>query len=262
MTNLSNFFCSTFVILNHFNVFLVLQTESCNSLDSGKDSASEEQLLRAEEEESSTISPLPSEDIMSNEPKVIVEKERTKKTHWKSQSVGEVSQGEKNENGIGEELPSFSQNRELWQRRANSQSHLNQSVSVVGKDLWELRQKHTPDLVMDLPLVQTVESPGPKSSGGDSPTGPESPDMTTAAERFAKQNQCTLKKNTKGGSQSRQSSSSSQEGKEGEIKVGDDPPPLQPKPQLKAKPQLMRKPVLTGQNPSPQLLRKDSSQTN
>jgi hypothetical protein len=31
----------------------------------------------------------------------------------------------------------------------------------------------------------------------ESPQGPESPDMQTAAERFAKQNQCTLKKNTK-----------------------------------------------------------------
>ncbi|XP_054277827.1 SLIT-ROBO Rho GTPase-activating protein 1-like isoform X3 [Macrosteles quadrilineatus] len=234
------------------------RTESCNSLDSGKDSASEEQLLRAEEDESS-ISPLPSEDIMANEPKTIMEKERAKKTHWKSQSVGEVTQSEKGEkNGINDELPTFSQNRELWQRRANSQSHLNQSASTVGKDLWEMRQKHTPDLVMDLPLVGSAESPGSKSTGGESPTGPESPDMTTAAERFAKQNQCTLKKNTKGGSQSRQSSSSSQDSKEGETK-GDAPPPLQPKPQLKAKPQLMRKPVLSGNHPSPQLVRKDNT---
>uniref|UniRef100_A0A1B6LYZ4 Uncharacterized protein n=1 Tax=Graphocephala atropunctata TaxID=36148 RepID=A0A1B6LYZ4_9HEMI len=200
---------------------------------------------------------------MSNEPKAIVEKERTKKTHWKSQSVGEVMQGEKNDrNGMADELPSFSQNRELWQRRANSQSHLNQQASAVGKELWDMRQKHTPDLVMDLPLVGTAESPGAKVGGGDSPTGPESPDMTTAAERFAKQNQCTLKKNTKSGSQSRQSSSSSQEGKDPESKVCDAPPPLQPKPQLKAKPQLMRKPVLTGHHPSPQLVRKDNTQTN
>lgn len=187
--------------------------------------------------------------------------ERAKKTHWKSQSVGEVMQGEKTENGVSEELPSFSQNRELWQRRANSQSQLSQSASTVGKDLWELRQKHTPDLVMDLPLVKNAESPEAKS-GSESPTGPESPDMTTAAERFAKQNQCTLKKNTKGGgSQSRQSSSSSTEGKD-DAKVIDTPPPLQQKPQLKAKPQLMRKPVLTGHHPSPQLIRKDNTQTN
>ncbi|XP_046661965.1 SLIT-ROBO Rho GTPase-activating protein 1-like isoform X3 [Homalodisca vitripennis] len=242
---------------------LASRTESCNSLDSGKDSASEEQLLRAEDDEPSTISPLPSEESMSNDPKTIMDKERSKKTHWKSQSVGEVMQGEKNDrNGVTDELPTFSQNRELWQRRANSQSHLNQPASVVGKELWEMRQKHTPDLVMDLPLVGTAESPGTKSGGGDSPTGPESPDMTTAAERFAKQNQCTLKKNTKSGSQSRQSSSSSQEGKDPESKVCDTPPPLQPKPQLKAKPQLMRKPVLTGHHPSPQLIRKDSTQTN
>lgn len=210
--------------------------------------------MRAEEEESSTISPLPSEDVAANEPKAIME--RAKKTHWKSQSVGEVMQSE---NGVSEELPSFSQNRELWQRRANSQSQISQSASTVGKDLWELRQKHTPDLVMDLPLVKNVESPEAKT-GSESPTGPESPDMTTAAERFAKQNQCTLKKNTKGGgSQSRQSSSSSTEGKD-DVKV--DVPPLQQKPQLKAKPQLMRKPVLTGHHPSPQLIRKDNTQTN
>lgn len=216
--------------------------------------------MRAEEDETSAISPLPSEDVISNEPKTIIEKERNKKTHWKSQSVGEVTQSENNEkNRITDELPSFSQNRELWQRRANSQSHLSQSASVVGKDLWELRQKHTPDLVMDLPLA---ESTGNKTAGGDSPTGPESPDMTTAAERFAKQNQCTLKKNTKSGSQSRQSSSSSQDGKEGESKACETPPPIQPKPQIKAKPQLMRKPVLTGHQPSPQLVRKDNTQTN
>lgn len=216
--------------------------------------------MRAEEDETTSISPLPSEDIVSNEPKTIIERERNKKTHWKSQSVGEVTQSEKTEKSrIIDEHPSFSQNRELWQRRANSQSHLNQTASLVGKDLWEMRQKHTPDLVMDLPLAETAI---PKVGGGDSPTGPESPDMTTAAERFAKQNQCTLKKNTKSGCQSRQSSSSSQEGKEGESKLGDTPPPLQPKPQLKAKPQLMRKPVVTGHHPSPQLVRKDNTQTN
>ncbi|GLH12612.1 GTPase-activating protein CdGAPr [Gryllus bimaculatus] len=130
----------------------------------------------------------------------------------------------------GRDNVSFNQNRELWQRRAAS---LGQSEPVKtsvksfrsNQEFWEMRQKHTPDLVMDLPVLS---SSSPKDSGGGkkslsaaslsslssssssgedettvsdtvaSPTtGPESPDMTTAAERFAKQNQCTLKKNTK-----------------------------------------------------------------
>ncbi|PSN30202.1 hypothetical protein C0J52_21038, partial [Blattella germanica] len=154
-----------------------------------------------------------------------------KKTHWKSQSVGEVvdvrhTGGSEEESA---ENVNFSQNRELWQRRAASQTQIESSKSIVknfrsNQEFWEMRQKHTPDLVMDLPLLG---SSSPKEAGGGkkslsavslsslssssssgeeensatetvvSPSGPESPDMTTAAERFAKQNQCTLKKNTK-----------------------------------------------------------------
>ncbi|XP_021912868.1 SLIT-ROBO Rho GTPase-activating protein 1-like isoform X4 [Zootermopsis nevadensis] len=154
-----------------------------------------------------------------------------KKTHWKSQSVGEVVDVRRSSGGEegSVENANFSQNRELWQRRAASQSQLESSKSIVksfrsNQEFWEMRQKHTPDLVMDLPLLG---SSSPKEAGGSkkslsavslsslssssssgeeenltaetviSPTGPESPDMTTAAERFAKQNQCTLKKNTK-----------------------------------------------------------------
>lgn len=121
-----------------------------------------------------------------------------RKTHWKSQSVSETT---------NESSTNFNQNRELWQRRAASQGHIDppQNTSLRhSQELWELRQKHTPDLVMDLPVVG---SSSPKegndksiseedSSGSESSSpGPESPDMTTAAERFAKQNQCTLKKN-------------------------------------------------------------------
>lgn len=154
-----------------------------------------------------------------------------KTTLWKSQSVGEVldvqhANGGEEENA---ENVNFSQNREIWQRRAASQTQMESSKSIVksfrsSQEFWEMRQKHTPDLVMDLPLLA---SSSPKEAGGGkkslsavslsslssssssgeeessaaepvvSPTGPESPDMTTAAERFAKQNQCTLKKNTK-----------------------------------------------------------------
>ncbi|XP_067001603.2 SLIT-ROBO Rho GTPase-activating protein 1 isoform X2 [Anabrus simplex] len=148
-----------------------------------------------------------------------------RKTHWKSKSLGEVSVETVRDEEVGENV-NFSQNRELWQRRAASQTQSEPAKPTAksfrsNQEFWELRQKQTPDLVMDLPVNCTKEAGGGKkslsavslsslsssSSSGEeegsaadpvaSPTGPESPDMTTAAERFAKQNQCTLKKNTK-----------------------------------------------------------------
>lgn len=179
---------------------------------------------------------------------------------------------------IDESNVNFNQNREQWQKRANTtQSHIkiippsspppsssqtlssllkssaisqNQgitnnntsSTSSTDESSFQLllmqRSNHTPDLVMDLPLVGLTTNTtsqnnnnnnndntvivtennfdlsllsfdtGSSSSSSstscfrqliESPTttGPESPDMQTAAERFAKQNQCTLKKNTK-----------------------------------------------------------------
>ncbi|XP_071054634.1 SLIT-ROBO Rho GTPase-activating protein 1-like isoform X2 [Onthophagus taurus] len=112
---------------------------------------------------------------------------------------------------IDESNVDFSQNREQWQRRANSQSHIKISHTLKANrnsENWMQRQNYTPDLVMDLPLVGNS---GPKemvkksmslySDHGEEETkildNPESPDMTTAAERFAKQNQLTVKKNTK-----------------------------------------------------------------
>ncbi|XP_044741515.1 SLIT-ROBO Rho GTPase-activating protein 1-like isoform X2 [Chrysoperla carnea] len=152
--------------------------------------------------------------------------------HWKSQSVSEISTEQLN--------VSFSQNRELWQKRASSQSVQSQkNINRHSTESWK-HPKHTPDLVMDLPLTGGNSSPkdstkkilsnsmqslsdlddtttttttttlrsiscGVSDSLDTSPLpttqapqlGPESPDMSTAAERFAKQNQCTLKKNTK-----------------------------------------------------------------
>lgn len=131
-----------------------------------------------------------------------------------------------------EEKTTFSANRELWQRRATSQTHLIPTATPQtttaksfrsSQEFREMRQKHTPDLVMDLPLsaqdvINNKSASSNSLSSSDeetvlpltassrsidvnkSPTtivGPESPDMSTAAERFAKQNQCTLKKNTK-----------------------------------------------------------------
>ena len=130
-----------------------------------------------------------------------------------------------------QQTTNFSVNRELWQRRATSQTQStpkSSSYSRTSQEFREMRQKHTPDLVMDLPLsaqdpvgkksasssslsssdeettmplsllAPQQQTPLTRSEAATSPTGgPESPDMSTAAERFAKQNQCTLKKNTK-----------------------------------------------------------------
>lgn len=157
----------------------------------------------------------------------------SRKQHWKSQSMGEAVQQQAVANSLqpgavfsqeeeAQEQPTFSANRELWQRRATSQTQLNPPVPPNNKiyrtsqEFREMRQKHTPDLVMDLPLSaqdaskKSASSSSLSSSDEETPVqpsraeaatsptgGPESPDMSTAAERFAKQNQCTLKKNTK-----------------------------------------------------------------
>lgn len=188
-----------------------------------------------------------------------------KQQHWKSQSVGESMMTQQqlqlsHANSLTtattttvttmtttvtpddesqqeqQQTPNFSANRELWQRRATSQTQLMNNATVVpptpkssysrvSQEFREMRQKHTPDLVMDLPLSaqdpvskksasssslsssddETTmmppqqQAPPSRAEAATSPTGgPESPDMSTAAERFAKQNQCTLKKNTKG----------------------------------------------------------------
>ncbi|KAK0164497.1 hypothetical protein PV328_003119 [Microctonus aethiopoides] len=151
-----------------------------------------------------------------------------RKQQWKSQSVTENMQQNTSpqlnntQDEESKETTTFFANRELWQRRATSQTHLTPPIPPTPKavrssqEFREMRQKHTPDLVMDLPL--TAQDANKKSASscslscsddetslhirsGDlskSPNnGPESPDMSTAAERFAKQNQCTLKKNTK-----------------------------------------------------------------
>ncbi|EFA11413.2 SLIT-ROBO Rho GTPase-activating protein 1-like Protein [Tribolium castaneum] len=139
----------------------------------------------------------------------------------KSETVPEIGKSEtdielRHKSEIDESNLNFSQNREQWQRRAVSQSHIPLSQPQTLKanrnsESYLQRQNHTPDLVMDLPLVGNsspkettkksmsvsgnLTSEGPL--GDESHKSPESPDMQTAAERFAKQNQCTLKKNTK-----------------------------------------------------------------
>lgn len=146
---------------------------------------------------------------------------------------------------------SFHQSREIWRKRENSES--SSSPAPPPAPIFfglPLQQKHTPDLVMDLPLnSSTSVSPLGTSdefvdtSPATSPvhSGPESPDMT-AAERFAKQNQCTLKKkDTRTSSSSSSGSASAVIDAQTQTKVGEKPP-------LKAKPQMLKKPA--GQPPS------------
>ncbi|KAL3290005.1 hypothetical protein HHI36_023380 [Cryptolaemus montrouzieri] len=128
-----------------------------------------------------------------------------------------VTLREKVEGEIDKSDVNFSQNREQWQRRANSQSNIQIPSNLKTNrhsESYAQRQNHTPDLVMDLPLTGNCSpkeitkksvyvstnlysdmSESEKTS--DSPPSLDSPEMQTAAERFAKQNQCTLKKNTK-----------------------------------------------------------------
>lgn len=124
------------------------------------------------------------------------------------ETINEESQVVRREKAeIDESNVNFSQNRDLWQRRANIEAA--SSPLMKSQRLSEPfvhRQSHTPDLVMDLPLASSVSvfsnlclSGSPEDSANtEKPQGDvESPEMTTAAETFAKQNQCTLKKNTK-----------------------------------------------------------------
>lgn len=156
--------------------------------------------------------------------------ESSSTTEHKSTTLDTTSKSSDNicsaiQSEIDDSNVNFSHNRELWQRRANLESTI--PVSAASKtqrysESYIQRQNHTPDLVMDLPLVgnsspkETVSKsvsvienlckdaspvdlnlPASPTKSLTSPTGGESPDMQTAAETFAKQNQCTLKKNTK-----------------------------------------------------------------
>ncbi|KAK9310159.1 hypothetical protein QLX08_000441 [Tetragonisca angustula] len=259
----------------------------------------------------------------------------SRKQHWKSQSVGDTVQQTANslqtsntvsQEEESQEQPTFSANRELWQRRATSQTQLNppappnhNKIFRTSQEFREMRQKHTPDLVMDLPLSaqdaskKSASSSSLSSSDEETPTqptraeaatsptgGPESPDMSTAAERFAKQNQCTLKKNTKSNSDAsklkRMETEHDPEQESEEIvrstssnQISDSVPlrsPLPPrstpkiiakfadmhltggsqvssfKPQIKVKPTILKKPVLPFPHPhmSPELARKIEKQ--
>lgn len=189
------------------------------------------------------------------EPPVICEQPRptAKKTHWKSQSVSEVGSKEGKT-----EMSSFFQNRELWQRRAASQSALSGPPDQPEKLPPDQPAKLPPDQPAKLPIPVPIPVPKPSPVSVpvpipippptptpdlvmDLPTNPEqptggleSPDMTTAAERFAKQNQCTLKKNPKPPKPDPSACS----------------PVLLKKNQMKMKPEIMKKPVCLVQSPN------------
>ena len=114
----------------------------------------------------------------------------------------------------------FRANQSLWEQRANGGKAAQSQPLLVGspspkigkrRELWDQHkklQKQTPDLVMDLP-IDTLLSSSPKSecaSESDDASEQESSSVNldspevSAAERFAKSNQCTLKKNRGSGS--------------------------------------------------------------
>ncbi|XP_022165979.1 SLIT-ROBO Rho GTPase-activating protein 1-like isoform X1 [Myzus persicae] len=148
------------------------------------------------------------------------------KTHAKSLSVGDDS---------------FDHKIQLWRKRADSQGSIDRKpMPAVRHQLQQhaADMKGTggaPDLVMDLPARTSGGGVAPQDSAPATTQEPDSPDMGTAAERFAKQNQCTLKKYSKPLPAVPQLANGG----------GDKPelPPKSTKPPLKAKPQIFKKPV-------------------
>lgn len=113
-----------------------------------------------------------------------------RKFHSKSFSLSE--------NRVAANLNLFQQNRELWEKRTEMQS---QQCLTAPRILT--RNRIAPDLVMDLPVSNSNravhsshESLNSSDETSEKTTGEIklNEDMTTA-ERFATQNQCTLKKN-------------------------------------------------------------------
>lgn len=164
-----------------------------------------------------------------------------RRSHAKALSVGDSADND-------DARKSFSQNRELWQQRASSHT----SVAHLGlaKEARDFRPKHTPDLVMDLPIAEGVKSPDEAELMTTASTNePESPDMALAAERFAKQNQCTLKKNTRDVRLRKDKTEKNGTAGVAACSGSDDDTIPQiisspaNKPQIKAKPQILRKPI-------------------
>lgn len=141
-------------------------------------------------------------DPQSNRDEVDAQRSTTatqRKFHSKSFSLSE--------NRVAANLNMFKQNRELWEKRAELQSQQSLTTPRILT-----RNRIAPDLVMDLPVSNkdsAVHSSRESLNSGDEITSDarsvddapnddqskkNTEDMTTA-ERFATQNQCTLKKN-------------------------------------------------------------------
>lgn len=229
--------------------FFDLQTECKSNLDK---EPTEDQMIRVEVEENikiTLIDPPCSKNGSGKETKEdrqhLKYSPLLRRTHVKALSVGDT--------GEEDDFPkSFNQNRELWQQRASSHTSVNSVGLQPVKEVRDFRQKHTPDLVMDLPVQEPVKSP----EEGEAHSEPESPDMALAAERFAKQNQCTLKKNTRE-LHRRNDKTESKSSNGAKSNDEDMSPRMSPiKPQIKAKPQILRKPALNPSLPV-HLMRKD-----
>jgi hypothetical protein len=108
----------------------------------------------------------------------------TRKYHSKSFSLSENRMALESNNV-------FQQNRELWQKRAELSSHQSLTTPRILT-----RNRLAPDLVMDLPYsaISDCKTPMHDSQESLDVASSELEDMTSA-ERFAAQNQSTLKKN-------------------------------------------------------------------
>ncbi|XP_055536029.1 SLIT-ROBO Rho GTPase-activating protein 1-like isoform X2 [Wyeomyia smithii] len=121
----------------------------------------------------------------------------------------------------------FQQNRDLWQKRAAQSSYQNLATSRILS-----RNRIAPDLVMDLPPA--IGKDGTGSASRES-LDSELEDMTSA-ERFAAQNQCTLKKNERFSTESVVYENTSNSGKK-EVKLDLKGGPPSDKPKAEVKPQ-------------------------
>ncbi|KAL5286146.1 SRGAP1 family protein [Megaselia abdita] len=108
----------------------------------------------------------PSVDVLARHSDGSLFKDSDRKIHSKSLSMSE------NHTNI------FQQNKEMWEKRAEGTS----------------QTRHAPDLVMDLPISESKEANVRKSTDSLEIELSAADELSTA-ERFASENQCTLKKN-------------------------------------------------------------------
>ncbi len=143
--------------------------------------------------------------------------EPTKTAHQRNKSSvscnAAIGGGGGTATGDYQPLNIFQQNREKWQKIAIGEGSSNDTKKAAAatqqqSNILTSRNRLQPDLVMDLPLTQDNTTP-PLSSGSASASSSlqsldklqsqenEDPESMTLGEHFAKQNQCTLKKNEK-----------------------------------------------------------------